>query len=265
MTPVRDTVVAVRDTHFVRSFHITNRASAGYDAFIFLKQAATTPTLPNLYPELPQGQTTLGQFFPEVPSRYGPMNYIRVNRQTDIPAIQQQGLVPQQQDTKVDSFQSNQNWEAEEAEGKGLKQFNLDDPGFFLTKPHPRNIEQGGGAVLDARRGQGLVGVRMTPEEARRVNMQTRTADESPEDIPEAFVQESIPSERLVIMPQLVQPPPKPVKTDWHDQSTWNDMTFFDPPAMTAFEYGIDDEFVDRNAPPDAQGRAFNFDELGEY
>ena len=42
-------------------------------------------------------------------------------------------------------------------------------------------------------------------------------------------------------------------------------MTFFDPPAMTAFEYGIDDEFVDRNAPPDAQGRAFNFDELGEY
>ena len=149
----------------------------------------------------------MGQFFPEVPSRYGPMNYIRVNRQTDIPAIQQQGLVPQQQDTKVDSFQSNQNWEAEEAEGKGLKQFNLDDPGFFLTKPHPRNIEQGGGAVLDARRGQGLVGVRMTPEEARRVNMQTRTADESPEDIPEAFVQEPIPSERLVIMPQLVQPP----------------------------------------------------------
>ena len=255
-------MVAAGNSIFVRSSHITNHASAGYDAFVFLKQAATTPTLPNLYPELPPGQTTLGQFFPEAPSRYGPMNYIRVNRQSDMPAIQQQGLVPQQQNTKVDSLESNQNWEAEQAEGRGLKQFNLDDPGFFLTKPHPRNIDYGGNAVLDAKRGTGLVGVRMTPEEARRVNMQTRTADESPEDLPEAFVQEPIPPERLVIMPQ--QQPPEVTEWSYHDDpSTWG--ADFDPPVLTAFEHGIDENFVDRNSPPDAQGRAFNFDELGGF
>ena len=237
---------------------------AMHSAFYFLKQAAATPTFPNLYPELPPGQTTLGQFFPEAPSRYGPMNYIRVNRQTDIPAIQQQGLIPQPQGSKIDSLEDNVQWE-DLMTGKGDKQFDLSRPGFFLTKPHPMNIKLGGGVVLDPDRGQGLIGVRASPEEARRMDMQYRTADESPEQFPEAFVQEPIPPERLVIMPQRVTPPHKPVKTDWHDRSTWGDMTWFDPPEMTAFEHGIDEDFIDRNAPPDAQGRAFNFDELGDF
>jgi hypothetical protein len=216
LTPVREAVVAVRDTHFVRSFHITNRASAGYDAFIFLKQAATTPTLPNLYPELPPGQTTLGQFFPEVPSRYGPMNYVSMTR----------------------------------GDGKG----------FFLTKPHPRNINFASTAPKNRQLGTGLVGVRMNPQELAQMDMQTRTADESPEDLPEMLMHESIPPERLVMMPQSLR---TRLGVDQHDPSTRRNRP--DKPAVLGRQYGIDANFVDRNAPPDAQGRAFNFDELGEY
>jgi hypothetical protein len=251
-------VVAVRDTHFVRSFHITNRASAGYDAFIFLKQAATTPTLPNLYPELPPGQTTLGQYFPEAPSRYGPMNYVRTSSMMDFPQIQQQGLVPQ------DQSGHNAGWDADEdLFAPGEKQFDMtrsDGKGFFLTKPHPRNIHHASTAPKNRQLGTGLVGVRMSPQEMAQMDTQTRTADESPEDLPEMLMHESIPPERLVMMPQSLR---TRLGVDQHDPSTRRNRP--DKPAVLGRKYGIDANFVDRNAPPDAQGRAFNFDELGEY
>lgn len=249
-------VVAVNSL-FIRSTFDTSYASAGYDAFIFLKQAATTPTLPNLYPELPPGQTTLGQYFPEAPSRYGPMNYIRVNRMGDMDRIRREGLVPQ------DQSGHNMEWDMDE----GLfspedKQFDMtrgDGKGYFLTKPHPRNIRF---ASTEADKGGlGLVGVRMSPQETSQLDMQTRTADESPEDLPEMLVHENIPPERLVMMPQASN---VAQGVDWHDPSTYGNVPKNIVPL--AMQYGIDTNFVDRNAPSDAQGRAFNFDELlGEF
>lgn len=245
MMPIPASVAAVSVTDVYRSTLLT--PSPLHAAFQVLKQAR---------------QTTLGEYHPDFPSPFGPMTMIRVNRQSDIPAIQRQGLIPQPQDTKVDSLESNPTWDAEMAEGKGLKQFDLSEPGFFMTKPHPRNIQYGGYAVSDPKMGQGLIGVRMSPEEMKQLDMQTRTADESPEDFPEAFVQERIAPERLVTMPQL-EPPAGPY--DWHDPSTWGNMANFATPSEMAYHYGIDDDFIDRNSPPDSQGRAFNWDELGDF
>ena len=260
MTPIRVIVAVVGNSLFVRStVDITSHAEAGYDAFVFLKQAAATPNLPNLYPELPPEQTTLGQFFPEVPSRYGPMTYVRTNRMGDMPAIRSQGLVPQNQ-----LGGHNEYWDTDE----GLfspedKQFDMtrgDGKGFFLTKPHPRNIRFASTGADKG--GLGLVGVRMSPEEARQMDMQTRTADESPEDLPEMLMHERIPPERLVMMPQ---PSNVAQGVDYHDPSTYGNVPLT-PTRLGRERYGIDSGFVDRNAPPDAQGRAFNFDELlGEF
>ena len=102
----------------------------------------------------------------------------------------------------------------------------------------------------------------MSPEEARQMDMQTRTADESPEDLPEMLMHERIPPERLVMMPQ---PSYVAQGVDYHDMSTYGNVPL--PVTRLGREgYGIDSGFVDRNAPPEAQGRAFNFDELlGEF
>ena len=133
-----------------------------------------------------------------------------------------------------------------------------DGKGFWLTKPHPRNIRFASTGADKG--GHGLIGVRMNPQETSQLDMQHRTADESPEDLPELLVHENIPPERLVMMPQSSN---VAQGVDWHDESTWGNVPVGAP--KLGRQYGIDANFVDRNAPPDAQGRAFNFDELGEY
>lgn len=201
-------------------------------------------------------QTTLGEYHPDFPSPYGPMSYIRVNRMGDMDRIRREGLVPQ------DQSGHNMEWDMDE----GLfspedKQFDMtrgDGKGFFLTKPHPRNIRFASTGADKG--GHGLVGVRMAPEQASALDMQYRTADESPEDLPEMLVHENIPPERLVMMPQASN---VARGVDWHDESTWGNVPKKIVPL--AMQYGIDANFVDRNSPPDAQGRAFNFDELGEF
>ena len=257
MTPIRGTVAAVPAIDVLHSATRTHQVM--HSAFYFLKQAVATPAFPNLYPELPPGQTTLGQFIPEAPSRYGPMNYVRTSAMTDLPAIQQQGLVPQ------DQSGHNTVWDTDE----GLfapeeVQFDMtrgDGKGFFLTKPHPRNINRASTAPKNRQLGTGLVGVRMTPEQASMLDMQYRTADQSPEDLPEMLVHEGIPPQQLVIMPQSDR---TRLGVDMHDPSTRGNAP--KPPARLGREtYGIDAGFVDRNAPPDEQGRAFNFDELGDF
>lgn len=145
----------------------------------------------------------------------------------------------------------------------GEKQFDMtrgDGKGFFLTKPHPRNIDYASTAPKNRQLGTGLVGVRMSPQETAQMDRQTRTADESPEDLPEMLMHESIPPERLVMMPQSSR---TRLGVDMHDPSTRGNRP--DKPAVLGRKYGIDANFVDRNAPPDAQGRAFNFDELGGF
>jgi hypothetical protein len=185
------------------------------------------------------------------------MSYIRVNRMGDMDKIRREGLVPQNQ-----LGGHNEYWDTDE----GLfspedKQFDMTrggGKGFFLTKPHPRNIRYASTGADKG--GHGLVGVRMAPEQARALDMQYRTADESPEDLPEMLVHESIPPEQLVMMPQ---PANVAQGVDWHDPSTYGNVPV--PAPKLARQYGIGADFIDRNAPPDAQGRAFNFDELGEF
>jgi hypothetical protein len=240
LTPIPDTVAAASGTDVFRSTLFT--PSPMHRAFQVLKQAR---------------QTTLGEYHPDFPSPYGPMSYIRVNRMGDMDKIRREGLVPQNQ-----LGGHNEYWDTDE----GLfspeeKQFDMtrgDGKGFFLTKPHPRNIRFASTGADKG--GHGLVGVRMAPEQASALDMQYRTADESPEDLPEMLVHESIPPEQLVMMPQ---PANVAQGVDWHDPSTYGNVPKNIVPL--AMQYGIDADFIDRNSPPDAQGRAFNFDELGEF
>lgn len=241
MMPIPASVAAVSVTDVHRSTLLT--PSPLHAAFQVLKQAR---------------QTTLGEYHPDFPSPYGPMSYIRTSSMVDFPQIQQQGLVPQ------DQSGHNTVWDTDEGLfAPGEKQFDMtrgDGKGFFLTKPHPRNIVRASTSPKNKQLGTGLVGVRMSPQEMAQMDMQMRTADESPEDLPEMLVHESIPPERLVMMPQSSR---TRLGVDMHDPSTYGNRP--DKPAVLGRKYGIDMDFVDRNAPPDAQGRAFNFDELGEF
>ena len=247
LTPIRDTVVAVRNS-YIRSFHSTHHTSAGYDSFTFLKQAAITPTKAR--------QTELGEFHPDFPSSHGPMTYVRVNRMGGMDRIQRQGLVP------VSQAGHNTEWDGDEnLFSPGEKQFDMTrggGKGFWLTKPHPRNIKFASTGADKG--GHGLVGVRMNPQETSQLDMQHRTADESPEDLPEMLVHEKISPEKLVMMPQAAN-----VKqgVDWQDESTWGNVPKENP--QLGRQFGIDENFVDRNSPPDGQGRAFNFEELGGF
>ena len=78
----------------------------------------------------------------------------------------------------------------------------------------------------------------------------------------QTHMHERIPPERLVMMPQ---PSNVAQGVDYHDPSTYGNVPLT-PTRLGRERYGIDSGFVDRNAPPEAQGRAFNFDELlGEF
>ena len=143
LMPIPASVAAVSVTDVLRSTLLT--PSPLHAAFQVLKQAR---------------QTTLGEYHPDFPSPFGPMSYIRVNRMGDMDKIRREGLVPQVQTGH------NLEWDADEdLFAPGEKQFDMtrgDGKGFFLTKPHPRNIRF---ASTEADKGgHGLVGVRMTPE-----------------------------------------------------------------------------------------------------
>lgn len=220
-------------------------------AFEYLKKATATPTKSR--------QTELGEFHPNFPSSHGPMTYVRTSAMTDFPEIQQQGLVPQDQSGHNTDWDMNEDMFSPED-----KQFDMTrggGKGFFLTKPHPRNINYASTEPKNRQLGTGLVGVRMNPQETKQMDMQYRTADESPEDLPEMLVHEPIPPERLVMMPQSSK---TRLGVDMHDPSTYGNRPKA-PPVLGMQSYGIDENFVDRNSPPDAQGRAFNFEELGGF
>tara|TARA_B100001113_G_scaffold326946_1_gene300224 strand:+ start:2766 stop:3425 length:660 start_codon:yes stop_codon:yes gene_type:complete len=178
-----------------------------------------------LYPELHPDQTTLGEHHADFPSRAGPMSMMRVVPSEYMQDIDNRGLQPLPQDASRGYGEDNAEWE-EIMAIDGDKKFDTTrggGKGFWVTKPDFRNVTPAYAGATPSEKGMGhsMVGIRMTPEDAKNLDAQWRNAKQSPEGFPEGLIHEAIDPRRLVMMRQgknVGQP------MNWHDESTWGNM-----------------------------------------
>jgi hypothetical protein len=179
----------------------------------------------SLYPELHPEQTTLGQYHADFPSRAGPMSMMRVVPSEYMQDIDNRGLQPLPQNANRGYGDDNSQWEDEMA-GKDDKKFDTTrggGKGFWVTKPDFRNVTPAYAGATPSEKGMGhsMVGIRMTPEDAKNLDAQWRNAKRSPEGFPEGLIHEAIDPHRLIMMRQsknVGQP------MNWHDESTWGNV-----------------------------------------
>ena len=133
-------------------------------------------------------QATLGEYDWQFPSQYGPVTKVRVLPERYLNRIASEGVQP------LEQTPHQLDWEGMQ-EDEGLTSFDLSKPGTWWTDPTVQNI---GAASTSEAWNRGLVGLRGDPNDFRH---QHRDADESIEELPETYIQENIPPERLVRLP----------------------------------------------------------------
>jgi len=142
-------------------------------------------------------QTELGEYDWQFPSTHGDVSKVRVLPERYLKRIASEGIKPLEQDPhQLD-------WEGMQ-EDEGLKQFDLKEPGTWWTDPTVENI---GAASTSPHVTPGIVGLRGNVDDFKH---QHRGADKSIEEIPETYIQDRVPPERLVRLPYKESMGPRP-------------------------------------------------------
>lgn len=188
-------------------------------------------------------QTELGEFHPDFPSSHGPMTAVRVIPRVYLDEVSRAGVLPLSGDESSDAWKARaHNWDFEESRpeksvrtGRNLKQFDVSGAGTWWTKPSVANVRRS--HTRAGKQGPALVGVRGNLDNFRH---QKRDAHETTENLPEMYIEDTVPPERTVRMDQ----PPGNYDWDWTDpKETWGDLP--KDASTLADMYGLDNEWLD--------------------